>query len=84
MMMKLAILFWTLMSVQSRSYGKFSFFLTVLVKKSCNYIQLYKITTKPFRAEFGIFFFVERLFSIGYSFFVTLVLKFYLYYFRGC
>ena len=34
MIMKLAILFWTLMSVQSRPYGKFSFFLTVLVNGS--------------------------------------------------
>lgn len=31
MIMKLAILFWTLLSVQSRPYGKLSFFLTVLV-----------------------------------------------------
>ena len=34
MMMKLAILLWTVMSVQSRPYCKFSFFLTVLVNAS--------------------------------------------------
>lgn len=41
MIKKLAILFLTLMSVQSRPYGKFSFFLTVLENASQEIMQLY-------------------------------------------
>ena len=41
MIKKLAILFLTLMSVQSRPYGKLSFFLTVLANASQEIMQLY-------------------------------------------